>query len=106
MILIQTKKIERKNHNLKTLSETCVSKFIHIIVHFFGNATNSIAVLMILQLTYNLLFSFPYLIVLMILGLFLLVLASLSILFNGKTFDNLFGLGLLPLLLVSQQPET
>lgn len=99
MILIQTKKIkEKKNQNLKNEpSEICVSKFIHDIVDFCENATNFIEVLMILQLMNNLFFSFPYLIVLIILGLSFLVLASLSILFKGKSFDNLFGLDLLPL---------
>lgn len=102
MILKNTKKIRgKKNQNFQNEpSETCVSKFIHIIVDFCENATNLIKVLMILQLMNNLFFSFPYLIVLTNLGLFLIVLASLSILFNGKSFNSLFGLDLFPLLLL------
>lgn len=102
MRLIQTKKIrEKKNQNLKNeLSETYVPKFIHVIVDFCQNATNFVKVLMILQLMNNSFFSSPYLIVLIILGLFFPILASLSILFKGKSSDNLFELDLLLLLLL------
>lgn len=102
MILKNTKKIrEKKNQNFQNEpSETCVSKFIHIIVDFCENSTNFIKILMILQLMNNLFFSFPHLIVLTNLGLFLIVLASLSVLFNGKSFNSLFGLDLFPLLLL------
>lgn len=85
---------------LKTNPQKRASKFIHVIMDSCENATNFIEVLMILQWMNNFFFSFSYLILLTILGLFLLVPASLSILFHVKSFDKLFKLDLLPLLLL------
>lgn len=103
MILIQIEKIDKIKiqHSKNGLSETFV--FLHyldIIVDFCGNSTNVVEFLTLSPLMNELFFFFPHVTVQMTLGLFVLVLDSLSVLFNGKSSNGLSELDFFPPLLL------